>query len=193
MAPLPTITDTYRVSLSWRHAATGQIAVNVIHVRKTATTATAIAALVDAAFQIDQWATVSSGASIIDIAVTPLDGSSVTVHRTPTGHVTGETAGDMEPAVSCVTSFYSAKRGRSYRGRFYAPFFAESDGANGSTSASGALAVSVAWAAFATALGAGAKHVVASYKHSTAEDIITYVTVPALGTQRRRQTRVRYP
>jgi hypothetical protein len=196
MAPLPIIANTYRVALHWRESVTGQIAVNVIHVQLPASTAAHVAALVDSSFVVNMWEPVITTAAIDDIAVTPLDGTGVTVHRVPTGHVVGGTAGQFEPAASAVVSFSTSHRGRSHRGRFYTPFITEASLANGSLGGTYPADMQTAWETFNANLETDpgvAEHVVASYKLATADEVESYRVLAAVGTQRRRQSRVRYP
>ena len=195
MAPLPVIADTYRVAIDWRITGGSQVAENVIHAHTTTLSATALGAALLASFQANQWEATVNTAAIQSLSITPLDGSSATVHvAASSGNVTGGVAGQWEPAVSAVLSFYTAKRGRSYRGRFYTPFIGETPLANGHLGGTYPADLQTAWGAFQTALtAAGATHVVASYKHSTSDLITSYLCQDAVGTQRRRQTRIRYP
>ena len=195
MAPLPVITDCYRVALNWRESVSEQIAENVIHVRATGSTALIVAGAVIAAFQPSQWFNGVTTGAIESVTVTPLDGvsASVTISASA-GHVVGAQAGDFVPGTSVVVSFHTLKRGRSYRGRFYQPFIADASILNGSVSSGSADAQTLAWETFLAALADNdLTHVVASYKHSSADNVVAYSIATACGTQRRRQTRVRYP
>ena len=195
MAPLPVITECYRVALNWRESVSGQIAENVMHVRSATGTALTVAAGVIASFQPAQWYNGVTTGHIESVTVTPLDGSSASVEvDASTGHVIGAQTGDFVPGTSLVVSFHTLKRGRSYRGRFYEPFIADDCILNGSISPGSATQQATAWEAFAAALVLNdMEHVVASYMHSTSENVVAYSIDPACGTQRRRQSRVRYP
>lgn len=195
MAPLPVITNCYRVSLDWKSSVSSQIAENVIHVVAAGSDAPSVATAVDAAFAANQFTCAASTASISTLHVTPLDGSSSTVvHNVTNAHAAGEVTGDWVPNVAAVVSLQTAKRGRSYRGRVYIPFVGEGAVTDGALTSANPPALVTAWDAFRAALVADTMHlVVASYKHSTAENVTSEYVLAACGTQRRRQERVRYP
>ena len=89
---------------------------------------------------------------------------------------------------------HTAKRGRSYRGRIYLPFITESSLSDGSLTGTIASDLQEIWEDFMEGLVTlGVPLVVASYKHATAELVTGTSCLAAVGTQRRRQSRVRYP
>lgn len=194
MAPLPVIADTYRVALQWV-AADGQKAINVIHVRKSGSSATAVATAVNAAAPVHMAYQAPTSVQMNLITVTPLDGTSPSFALTASGaHWVGERTGEFIPGTSIVVGLGTNRRGRSYRGRVYLPFCAEELVTNGAIASADAAVVNTAWAAFgANLLTAGFDWVVASYMHATASTIIITHVLTGCGTQRRRQERVRYP
>lgn len=192
MAPLPVIANTYRCALNW--AAGSQIAENVIHVREAASSSSAVFAALQAAFVGNQWKSASATAFIESITITPLDGSSVTqTFATTVGTVVGGTSGNWAPNVAVIAQLQTAKRGRSYRGRVFVPFTADSAQVDGQVVGATASAMETAWNTFVGSLFGGTGLVVASYKHSTAEAVTNVQVGIGCATQRRRQTRVRYP
>jgi len=194
--PLPVIDDVFRVAVHWRHGGTGQIAVNVMHFRSDTGTSTSLAAALQASVAGNQFDGVSSGAVSDDVAITPLDGLAATSHFVLPAWVGQGTGGDYSPASSAVLAFQTAKRGRSFRGRIYLPFLPETQMSDGALTGGVGPAIVGAWTAFnASMLATGDAwvHVVASYKHASAEPILGYTVMGSFGTQRRRQTRIRYP
>lgn len=190
---LPVITDTYRVFFKWSHAASGQSAGNVMHFRKTASNAGAVGALIDGNVTANMWNPTSSGASVTELHITPLDGSTATFIQTASGAKwTGGTTGDFIPGAAALVSLRTVRRGRSYRGRVYLPFVGESNQTNGALIAGSVTAVSTAWATFLNAMiAATCPLVVASYRLASATDVASTVAETLLGTQRRRQSRLR--
>jgi hypothetical protein len=163
--------------------------------RKSGSDAHAIGIDVGAALVANMWHPAVSTANFNDISVTPLDGSSATVKVSMVPYDSaGSTSGAWSPASAAVVSIQTAKRGRSYRGRLYIPFIGEAAISDGSLVSGQADDVLAGFTSFKAALTtAGVEWVVASYKHSTAELVTGFYVMSQLGTQRRRQTRVRYP
>lgn len=170
----------------------------VLHYRKTGaiTYAAAIALLdpllygvfnaaIGAGFPLKNTMVLAS--SLQSIKYTPLDGSTAT---TVTPHVlAGVQAGDALPAnVSLVVTHRTALRGRSYRGRTYLAAFGEGvNDATGVPSAATATGINVQFTGHLAALvGTGLTMVVASYLHSTAENVIACTVNSVWDTQRRR-------
>lgn len=194
MTPLPIIANTFRVAFDWSVDGSDQIAENVMHFFAPATTAEEVADAIQSAVTGDMWLSAVSTAAIDTLHVTPLDGSSATYIYSTTGdNFVGSAEGDYSPASAVVVAFQTSKRGRSYRGRAYIPFTAEGAISDGSLGGSTASDMQNAWQSFVDGLTSPVVSVVASYKHSTVQDITTCSVANAIGTQRRRQTRVRYP
>jgi hypothetical protein len=197
MAPLPVIPGVKRVAMRWN--CLGQTAVNVIHIATTneVATAEATAQLFQDHATVAMWNILSLDAKLQQLDVTPLDGGSATVsHVLPDAapfHGVGD--GDFLPSSAVLIKLTTAIRGKSYRGRIFLPFPPETSVANGSITVGSAGTLGAAWAAFGAALVTDATTpahmVVASYKLATATPVIAWTGEVVLGTQRRRQTRLR--
>jgi len=188
--PLPVISNTYRCAFRWHHSDLVTDAVNVMHFRQASTNPAALAADLDASISNLLWNFQDSHAKITEIDITPLDGSSTTFP-----YVTGSGADytgfssshDVIPQGAAIIKMVTAKRGRSYRGRVYLPWVAETFSTNGVLDATTVTNVTNAWvAALASWAAAGPQLVVASYLHQTAEDVIAILCESMLATQRRR-------
>jgi len=207
--PLPIIAGVFRVSLMWAHNS-GQTAVNVIHVAKTGGTAVGAANAIDAAVTTELWFNVSSLAHVTEQVVTPLDGSSATLHFPVTGTKWqgNASSSDMEPGPAAIVSLRTNNRGRRFRGRLFLPFQGEIGSANGVISTATTVS-QAAWTAFVLALGTATYPlVIASYGYSLlintrahtisestwtpfATPVATALVESTFGTQRRRQGRLR--
>lgn len=194
---LPIIADTIRVTVRG-HADNSHMWANILHFRKTsALSYTGAIAILDplllAQYQTNNgggsaWkALAHTGASVQDFVYTPLDGSSAS---TIIGHAfNGVNGSDALPASMCiVVTLRTALRGRSYRGRVYTGPHIESDnGSDGNPVAALITAEQVQWTNFLTALsGSGVSLVVASYLHSTAENVTSVNVDSRWDVQRRR-------
>lgn len=195
MPPLPVIADTYRCALKWVDGATGQIAVNVMHIQKAGTSAAAVATELDTKCPVNFGVASVTSASVRSLAITPLDGASATYQvDTTNAHWTGSQSGDFVPSAAAVVGITTAKRGRSYRGRLFIPFVAEAVIADGLINSTIASELRGAWNTYFGDLFAdGFKSGVASYKLAHFEGGAIAHVLEAYGTQRRRQERVRYP
>lgn len=192
MAPLPVISNVYRVSLLWR-AGTGATAANVIHFRGTPGSAAGLYTALDANVTAAMWIQVAASATVEEVGITPLDGTTATLINNPGGVAkwSGSTSGDYIPAASSLLSLRTAKRGVSYRGRVYLPFLPESEQTNGFTGNTDRATAQAAWVTFRTAVAAaGYTMVVASYKLATADNVVAAVFDSGVATQRRRQQRI---
>jgi hypothetical protein len=193
VAPLPVIANTYRVAFNWTNDANAQIAENVMHFIAPGSSALAVAEAIDGAVTSAMFQTIASNAGCDTLSVTPLDGTSATLNYTTTSeHFTGSASGDFSPASAVVVSLGTGLRGRSHRGRLYLGFTAEGVISDGSIEAGTASSLQAAWLAFIDELDAGVTWAVASYKLATAQAVSSVGVKAAIGTQRRRQTRVRY-
>lgn len=203
--PLPVIANTFRCALKWTESGTGQTAVNVIHIKANGagqTAADAYAAL-NSSVGAAMWDSAVSTAKINEVDITPLDGVTAT-QSFQTGAPakwSGSAGGDFIPAAAYVVKIQTAARGRDNRGRVFLPFTAESIQANGVVPSASAAIIGAAWVTFVTDLVAIAPVAwdlgVAAYDrahagagaHFTGSSAI--VAEIALGSQRRRQGRVR--
>jgi len=190
--PLPIITNIYRVALIWT-GPSGQHAVNVMHFSRASSSASAVASAIDASVTSAMWTDIQNGWSVNQLQVTPLDGSSATFLLAVTGAKwTGTTAGDFVPGASAIVSLRTGLRGRSHRGRIFRPGIAEASMSNGQLTTGSVATTQTAWNTFLTTVTtAGATPVVASYLHQTADSVTSYLCELVLGTQRRRQSRLR--
>lgn len=192
MPALPVIADVYRVALNWTDS--GQSAVNVMHILRSGATASVIAASVDANVTTAMWGTVVNGASVNHLVVTPLDGAGASYTLNTTGAKWTGSGGVADPCVQCAVmiKLSTTLRGRSNRGRLYLPFTSEAVSGGGVIAAGTQTTVQNAWNAFLTAMvAAGSQPVVASYLHATQHPVSAYTVELAMGTQRRRQSRLR--
>jgi hypothetical protein len=192
MPPLPVIANTWRCAVKWSEAG-GQTAVNVIHVKGAGLNWGIIAAAFSAEAEAGMFDPVSSSASATTMDITPLDGTGATITEALTGWV-GNGDPDWIPAVSGLVKLSTAKRGRSYRGRIFLPFYSETAQENGSVLGDWIGADSGKWSEFNNDLFAGGTPLqlcVASYKHATSEVVTAITQEPVLATQRRRQGRLR--
>jgi hypothetical protein len=149
------------------------------------------------------WDSVISGASIVTVDITPLDGTSATQSFTTGGGAawSGSSGGEMIPQVAVLVKLQTSLRGRSNRGRVFLPMTAETAAGAGFVAGGEDVTITNAWTTFANALPADATTpadlVIASYdrRHAGAGAHATNVTAItcelALATQRRRQTRLR--
>lgn len=197
MPPLPVITNTFRCALHWSDGG-GQQATNVIHIRHPAGVISndAVFDALDDNVTADMWGSIGAGVSVVEVVVTPLDGSTASTAYTATGAQwgVGRGIGQFLPAGACLVSLRTLLRGRSNRGRVYVPFLSESANINGGIDPTYVAVIQPAWDAFRAALIANdfpMELVVASYKLSTAESVVVSQVESVAATQRRRQGRLR--
>jgi hypothetical protein len=201
--PLPIINNTNRVALKWTGAG-GQTAVNVIHISSggAALNAAGIFAGLAAAVDVGMWDAVSSGAFIGEVDITPLDGVSATSSFLTGGGAvwSGSSGGDFVPAAAVLVKLQTALRGRANRGRVFLPMITEALMVDGFVNGGSVAVMQTAWTDFQADLQAQVvpiAQVVASYdrRHNGvgahASFITNYVVEGVLGTQRRRQQRLR--
>lgn len=197
MPALPVINDVFRCALNWTDP-TGQTATNVIHIRANFAdpTPTLVMGALDSSARADMWDSATLSSAITDVAITPLDGVSATEHFTPAtpAHWKGEQSGDFIPQVAVVVKLTTGERGRSHRGRVFVPFTCETVAANGSLGSSVQAAMLTAWENFQGNLEAYTHPCqldVASYKEANSLLVTGFFVEGVLGTQRRRQGRLR--
>lgn len=126
-------------------------------------------------------------ASLTQIVYTPLDGSSASTVATHA--YAGLSGGDPLPVSTClVVTARTALRGRSYRGRVYTGPYDESYNTAGAPLASVVAAIAIQWDYLATTrlVASGVSWVVASYLHSTSENVLHATVDSRWDTQRRR-------
>ena len=166
-----------------------------MHFRSSALSASEVGALIVASATETMFAPMVSTAGAATASITPLDGISATEeYGLEVPPFVGTTEGDWVPAASVIVSLYTTKRGRSYRGRIFLPFIGEAAISDGILETPSPPTLNDAWVDFLSAmLAGGAPIVVASYKLAVATNVNATITQSFLGTQRRRQTRLRFP
>jgi hypothetical protein len=202
--PLPIINQTFRCALRWFNSG-GQFAVNVIHIHSTAAGkhASDAFAVLDGNVTAAMWNSAVATASITDVDITPLDGTSAT-QSFSTGSPakwSGSAGGEFAPQVAGIVKLTTLTRGRANRGRVFLPFSAEAGMGQGAFTNAVITSVTTAWQNFAAALAALTPDAwelgVASYDraHAGAGAHFTPVSTVAFegetATQRRRQQRNR--
>lgn len=193
MPALPIIADTYRVAFQWV-GQSGQSAISVLHFHKTGGTAAGVASDIDTNIAANMWTHTNTNTKVTALHVTPLDGSSSTFVLGVTGSKWAGTSGaaDTSPASAVVVSLRTALRGRSNRGRIFLPFCTENVISDGSLLSANVAIGQAAWNSFLAAMvSPAAQLVVASYKLAQQHAVTSILYEQALGTQRRRQERLR--
>lgn len=171
---------------------------NVIHIRDetgSATDATIRAAL-DAAADVAMWTAQVTVAAVSDIAITPLDGVHATTHAPPATPAkwTGQNGTVYAPASALLIKIGTGLRGRTHRGRVFLPFVNQAAQLDGGMDPTIVATVGAAWLDFAEDLFAGSPSLsfgVASYKLAQFNEERSVSAEVPLGTQRRRQGRLR--
>lgn len=198
MATLPVIAGIFRCSLLWSIAG-GQDAVNVIHVRDVAGghNAVDIFNVLDTEVEGQMWGGQTDGASVHQVDIIPLDGVTGT-QSFPTGSPakwTGQSGGTTwNPANAELIKLTTGLRGRSHRGRIFLPFVDAAAATDGVMNGAIVTSTTTSWTDFQADLLAAVSPlsiVVASYKLASAANITGISTESVLGTQRRRQGRLR--
>jgi len=193
---LPVIANTKRVAFEWSSGS--KSAANVMHFQSTsALSSSGLAAMIHDALQDNMWAATVAGASVSNLHITPLDGTSPSVDiATDFGTNSkwqGGASGTAIDAVAQGITFYTDERGRRRRGRIYIPFIAESVYTDGYIGDVVTEDVNTAWGAFLNAMVANTNStalVVASYRDAVATQVTSIVTHRKARTQRRRQSRL---
>jgi hypothetical protein len=172
--------------------------VNVIHIDDNTGghTDAQLRTALDNAADPAMWVQQVPGASVTDIAITPLDGVSATTHGAPItpAHWTGQNGAAFTPAVAIVIKIGTGLRGRSHRGRLFLPFVNDGVLTNGLLDDGDVGNYSAAWRDFFDDLEAGAPAYtpgVASYKLAQFHAEASVSCEKAFATQRRRQGRLR--
>lgn len=198
MAPLPVITHVWRCALRWS-TASGQLAVNVIHIRDESGTAVAddVYGALNSAVVPLMWYPASGGASVSEVDVLPLDGVHGTASYTTGSPAkwTGASGGTVwEPALSALIKLGTGLRGRTHRGRIFLPFTDQTSAVDGKLADLTVTDTTAAWQGFQTSLNAGSPAFtlgVASYKLAQFNVAESILCEAPLATQRRRQGRLR--
>lgn len=205
--PLPTIANTFRVAIEHAAGATPTFT-NVIHVVSPVLTAAQVLTALDGAAVAGMFDCVPASISTHTAVITKLDGVSPSFEG-PLTNAGWDGAGGAEsvPSSSAVVTFKTSQRGKRHTGRAYIGYCAEDKISNGALDPISLATMSAAWTTFvANAASAGVALTVASYGHDGApppprptrpaypagQVLVTTASVAsALGTQRRRQSRLR--
>jgi len=195
--PLPVIANTFRAALVSK-ASNGHIDVNVLHFRKTGALSYPGAIVIADPLIYALYNSALGGGvamkqnlhpqwNLLEFRYTPLDGvSATTVIPHP---LQGTSADDsLPPSTSLVITEYTALRGRAHRGRMFFPALGESNNdVNGGVVAAQVVSMQTQFSAWlASFAGSGVSQVVASYKNSTAEDVVSLLVRSVWHSQRRR-------
>jgi hypothetical protein len=202
--PLPVIEGVFQAVIFWE-SSDGQTARNVTYYRNTEGGAMAdLAGFIDSEATANMFHTMSSSASASEVRIQPLDGES-SQESFPLTNWNGTEPGDYIPAGSCVLTLYTGLTGKSRRGRIYLPFANEGAQTDGHWIGDADSLVEPAWNTYVSAMQDNSwSLVVASLitehtDHGTpvgpatpfATDVTHVKQQHFLGTQRRRQSRLR--
>lgn len=165
----------------------------MIHVRKASVTGSEIATVLDDSVVANMWNPGDTHSHVNNIVVTPLNGSSNSF-TFPTGEPSkwtgGQTTQSIAPQVCALVKLTTDVRGRSYRGRVYVPWVSEASTTNGFLDSDTVTAMQTAWETFQANLATNdTELVVASYLHSTAQEVTALLVESFTATQRKRQKR----
>jgi hypothetical protein len=202
---LPVIEGVFQAVIFWE-STDGQTARNVLYFRNTLGGGMAdLAGFLDSEATANMFHTMSDSASAPEVRIQPLDGES-SQQSFPLTTWAGTEPGDYIPAGSCVLTLYTGLTGKSRRGRIYLPFANEGAQTDGHWIGDADTVVEPAWNAFVSAMQDNDwSLVVASLiLFHTDHGVPTDPSVPFatdvtqvkqqhfLGTQRRRQSRLRH-
>jgi len=192
--PLPEIASCFRVAFNWFNSTSGGNAENVMHFTCEAGEASDVGDAINATMTDDQLNFSSSLTVLQSLSITPLDGTTATLVY-PISTIDGATPSSEGIPNSCaIVTAYTARRGRSYRGRVYLPYLSELASEVGHLKTAYRDSLQTGWAGWQARLEAqspAVTWVVASYKHATAEAITSVHVQEIVGTQRRRQSQLR--
>ena len=203
MPPVPpNLPDVSAVVLHYT-ATTGATAVNRMHVLSSWLPSLEVFNRFVIAWPTGFMAHTSTLVTLFQIDITRLDNQTATESFFPTGTDFSGTVvdGEINPAVAILIKYTTGFRGLGSQGRTYAPFIAESVGANGRLATAFHSGISGAWTEFINTLSTQTIPMqVVSYgrfDHPTLPDApavnhtVTAVAVnPVLATQRNRQSRL---
>jgi hypothetical protein len=184
MPPLPTIADTYRVTLNW-NPAHGITPRNVLHFRKASSDEADLRDSLNSSFGDLMWEAVQQDWAFTSVDILKLDGSSAT--QTLAVDAQGSlVSGDAIVEACCVISLRTAQRGSRGRGRVFLGPLPESKQSQGIWTAG--TTIGAAWASFADAMFVDSwELVVASYVHADAHRVTSIHNDSVIGLQKRRR------
>lgn len=206
--PLPILPTVFRCSITHDNTAGGQSATNVIHVASAVLTPSQVITALDGAATAGMFDAVSVNINRHRVVVTKLDGVSPSAEGTlasPAWNGTG--AGDISPGSAPVITFRTSQRGRRHTGRLFVGLATEDKIENGQLVGTVQATMAAAWTTFIANCGtAGIPLQVTSYGHdgepppppktrpafaASTVGVETAEVGTVLGTQRRRQSRLR--
>lgn len=204
---LPILPTVFRVAINHGNG-TSVVQTNVIHVSSAVLSPTQVLTALDGAAAVGMFDGVTSALSTHSAVVTKLDGQTPSIEGTLVNPAwTGTGTGTGSPASAAVVTLKTPQRGRRHTGRVFIGWIAESAMADGSLDVAVRATMAGAWQTFvANLVTAGIPLQVTSYGHdgtapppppvrpafaaSTVGVTLTLVG-SVLGTQRRRQSRLR--
>lgn len=202
MPPLPVIPNAVKCALHW--TCTGQTAVITFGIQTSLSDLAAVAAAISSRVTTAMWGTVTAQASVNQMSLFRYDGVTPTYVTTVTGSQwvgSGGAAAEFSPASAPVISLRTAARGQWARGRIFLPFTSETQITGGAIIGATVTAMQTAWDAFRTGMASGsvplavislADHPELNPPHTPSARLVISTSVEAaLGTQRKRQGRVR--
>lgn len=198
--PLPVIPDVYRVTLNWVSSANSQIAANVMHFKMVTGNELSVKNAIDANVTAGMWQVVMQTSRVQSLSIIKLNGVNATVSFPVTGAKWAGSVStqDFNPALSVIVKHMTGLRGRDNRGRTYLPMCGDASLDFGAVNGTNPATMNAAWAAFLSAMtSAVCLPVVAAYDRAHAGAgahdslIIQYLAETVIGTQRRRQQRLR--
>lgn len=193
MPALPVIANVFRVAMRWNLPALA-VSHNVMHFRGNPGSVSGLNTALQGSMVAGMWGALSSFAAIDEVDIIPLDGNSATQTFVwaPNAKWTGGMATESVIAPAVLVKHQTGLRGRNRRGRSYLGLVAEGSVATGTVTAGLVTSMQTGWDSFlANMVAAGYVPVVASYTAIIATALSQYSVESALGTQRRRQNRVR--
>lgn len=201
--PLPILPSVFRVALT-KGSGIGA-ATNVIHVSSATLTPAQVLTALDGAIAVGTFDAQAASLTTVQAVCTKLDNTTPSIEATLSGAGwAGTGAGEVSPASAVVVTFKTSQRGRRHTGRLFMGNCTEDKIGNGQAAAVSQPIMQAAWTTtLANLVSAGIPLNVASYgKTSVPPDAatdfpptsvtVTNATVQNfLGTQRRRQSRLR--
>lgn len=206
--PLPLLPQVFRVAITHGTAALPAAFTNVIHVSSATLSPSQVLTALDGAIAAGSFDCLNSGFDLHSAVITKLDNATPSVEgplSNPNWNGTG--SGEGSPASSAVVTLKTTSRGRRHTGRIYIGWVAEDKMASGQVLAASQAVMNAAWATnVANLTSAGIPLHVTSYgfdgvapppkpvREAFAASTLPVVTATVggtLGTQRRRQSRLR--
>jgi len=134
---------------------------------------------------------VSTVYGVSDVDIIKLNGDAPTTNHLIGNHG-GQASGDFVPNTASIVTLRTDSRGRSHRGRVYLGPVGEAAIDDGVLAAGVATSIQDGWEAFIGQMTAAEFPLhVASYTLEESNSVQSVTAQPVLGTQRRRQSRLR--